>query len=55
MDKPEGGHHRYDGLKKAMAKRIVEGGADTILALKDDQPALHEDVKIWLDNEIGAG
>jgi len=41
--------------KKAIAKRIVEGGADYVLALKDNHPSLHEDVTLWLDSEINAG
>jgi len=40
------------GCRKTIAKRIVDGGADTVLALKDNHPTLHEDVTLWLDSEI---
>ena len=43
------------GCQKAIAKRIVDGGADYALALKDNHPTLHEDVALWLDSEINAG
>jgi len=43
------------GCQKAIAKRIVEEGADYVLALKDNHPTLHEDVTLWLDSEINAG
>ncbi|MGZ8907861.1 MAG: ISAs1 family transposase [Methylobacter sp.] len=43
------------GCQKTIAKRIVEGGADYVLALKDNHPTLHEDITLWLDSEINAG
>jgi predicted transposase YbfD/YdcC len=38
-----------------IAAQIVEGGADYVLALKDNHPTLHEDVRLWLDTEATAG
>lgn len=41
------------GCQKAIAKQIRDQGADYVLALKDNQPHLHEDVQslfTWADN-----
>ncbi|MCB1770833.1 MAG: ISAs1 family transposase [Candidatus Competibacteraceae bacterium] len=38
--------------QKAIAQTIVEGGADSVLALKDNPPTLCEDVQLWLDTEV---
>ncbi len=40
------------GCQKAIAREVVDAGADYILALKDNHPSLHEDVRLWLDTEI---
>lgn len=39
------------GCQKAIARQVIEAGADYVLALKDNHPILHEDVKLWLDAE----
>ena len=36
------------GCQKAIARHIVEAGADYVLALKDNQPTLHQDVRLYL-------
>ena len=38
------------GTQTEIAKKIVEKGADYILALKGNQPALHDDVKLYFKN-----
>jgi hypothetical protein len=38
-----------------MAEPIVEQGADCVLALKDNHPWLHEDMRLWLDTQAQAG
>ena len=43
------------GCQKTIARQIVEGGADYVLALKDNHPALCEDVQLWLDTEVAHG
>jgi predicted transposase YbfD/YdcC len=40
------------GCQKAIARDVVDAGADYILALKDNHPILHDDVRLWLDTEI---
>lgn len=42
------------GCQKGIAACIVEKGADYVLALKDNQPTLAEDVSLWLDTEYAA-
>jgi predicted transposase YbfD/YdcC len=38
------------GCQKAIAEQIIAGGADYVLAVKDNQPTLHEDVcQVFLD------
>ena len=57
-------HHRSDCLlytstvtadamscQRAIAAQIRQGGADYVLALKGNQPALLEDVKFYFENE----
>jgi predicted transposase YbfD/YdcC len=39
------------GCQRAIARQIVEAGADYVLALKDNHPTLNEDVTLWLDAE----
>ena len=42
------------GCQTDIAKKIREKKADYVLALKDNQPTLHEDVKVyfdWVENE----
>ena len=43
------------GCQKDIAKKIVEGGADYVLALKSNHPQLHEDVELWLGAEAAKG
>jgi predicted transposase YbfD/YdcC len=43
------------GCQKDIAAQIVEGGADYVLGLKDTHPSLHEEVRLWLDEEATAG
>jgi predicted transposase YbfD/YdcC len=43
------------GCQKTIARTIVEGGADYVLALKDNPPTLCEDVQRWLDTEVARG
>jgi predicted transposase YbfD/YdcC len=43
------------GCQKAIAGKIVQGGADYVLALKDNHPQLREEVALWLDTEVGKG
>jgi predicted transposase YbfD/YdcC len=38
------------GAQRAIARKIIEGGGDYVLALKGNQPALHEDVSIYLND-----
>jgi hypothetical protein len=38
-----------------MAEPIVEQGADCVLALKDNHPWLHEDMRLWLDTQSAGG
>ena len=42
------------GCQKAIAQTIVDGGADYVLALKDNRPTSCEDVRLWLDTRSGA-
>jgi predicted transposase YbfD/YdcC len=37
------------GCQKEIAGKIVEGGGDYVLALKGNQPNLHEDIKFFFD------
>ncbi len=43
------------GCQQAMAQTIVEAGADYVLALKDNNPTLCEDVQLWLETEVVGG
>lgn len=43
------------GCQKTIADQIIEGGADYVLALKDNQPTLSADVQLWLDTEVARG
>lgn len=43
------------GCQKAIARQIIDAGADYVLALKDNHPTLHEDVQFYLDTEIAKG
>jgi predicted transposase YbfD/YdcC len=40
------------GTQKAIAERVVEGGADYVLALKGNQGALHEAVIGYIDEQL---
>lgn len=37
------------GCQQTIASRLVEAGADYVLTLKDNQPILHDDVRLYLD------
>jgi predicted transposase YbfD/YdcC len=43
------------GCQRAIAKRIIEGGGDYILAVKSNQPTLHEDAKRVFDDALARG
>ncbi|SDY18277.1 Predicted transposase YbfD/YdcC associated with H repeats [Allochromatium warmingii] len=43
------------GCQKAIARTLVAGGADYVLALKDNHPTLHAEVTQWLDYETARG
>ena len=43
------------GCQKDIARQVVEAGADYVLALKDNHPTLHGDVRLYLDTELGQG
>ena len=43
------------GCQKNVAKAIVEQKADYVLALKENHPDLHADVKLWLDDSDRQG
>jgi predicted transposase YbfD/YdcC len=38
------------GCQKSVAQDIVQRKADYVLALKDNHPTLHEDVRLWLED-----
>ena len=40
--------------QKATARTILDRGGDYVLALKGNQPALYEDVRLWLDDPTTA-
>jgi len=44
-----------EGCQKAIARTIIEGGGDYVLALKANQPTLHDEVKLLLDAAIARG
>ena len=41
------------GCQRNIAEKIVTSGGDYILAVKDNQPTLHEEVKLLMDEAIG--
>lgn len=43
------------GCQKTIAQQIIAGGGDYILAVKDNQPTLYEEVKLLLDEGIAHG
>jgi predicted transposase YbfD/YdcC len=43
------------GCQKAIAEKIVDGGADYILALKDNHPTLHGEVELFFDSVRAEG
>jgi predicted transposase YbfD/YdcC len=43
------------GCQKVIAQTIVDGGADDVLALKDNHPTLCEEVRLWLDTAVAGG
>jgi len=40
------------GCQKDIAAKIVARGGDYVLAVKDNQPTLHEEIKLFLDDQI---
>jgi len=40
------------GCQRTIAEKIVAGGGDYLLAVKDNQPTLHEDLKLLFDEAI---
>lgn len=40
------------GGQKTIARPLVEAGADDVLALKDNHPSHHDDVRLYLDTEM---
>lgn len=43
------------GCQRQIADKIVDKGGDYVLALKGNQGALHEDVRLFFDDSAGAG
>lgn len=43
------------GCQKNIAKAIVDQKADYVLALKENHPTLHADVKLWLEDQDAQG
>lgn len=43
------------GCQKNIAKAIVDQEADYVLALKENHPTLHDDIKLWLDDNDAQG
>jgi len=43
------------GCQKNIAKAIVDQQADYVLALKENHPTLHDDIKLWLDDNDEKG
>lgn len=43
------------GCQKKIARQIVEQGGDYVLAVKSNQPTLHEEIKTFLDDGITTG
>ena len=41
--------------QRGTATRIIEGGGDFVLALKSNQPAMHRDVKLFLEDPARSG
>ena len=40
------------GCQKAIARQIVDQGGDYVLAVKENQPILHDEMKLFLDDAI---
>ena len=43
------------GCQRDIADRIIAGGGDYVLAVKDNQPTLHQDIKLLFEDAIGNG
>ncbi len=43
------------GCQRTFAQTIIDKGADYLLALKGNQPALHDDVALWFDDGLKTG
>lgn len=48
-------HGALVGCQKTIAQTIIQGGADYVLALKDNHPQLCGDVSLWLNTETSKG
>jgi len=44
-----------EGCQKEIARKIVDGGGDYVLALKANQPTMQEEVRLFLDDAIARG
>ena len=43
------------GCQRKFAQYIIDNGADYLLALKGNGPALHDDVALWFDDGLETG
>lgn len=43
------------GCQRKIAQTIIDKGADYLLALKANQPSLHDDVALWFDDGLKTG
>jgi predicted transposase YbfD/YdcC len=41
--------------QKEIAKEIIDGGGDYVLAVKANQPSLHEDIKLFFEDALADG
>ena len=48
-------HHGTGGCQRRFAQTIIDRGADYLLALKANQPGLHDDVALWFDDGLEDG
>ena len=44
-----------EGCQREIARVIVDQKADYVLALKENHPTLHDDIKLWLDDSDAQG
>ena len=48
-------HHRAGGCQRKIAQAIIDNGADYLLALKANQPALLNDAALWFNDGLETG